>query len=52
MAKRDLYGRRLFPSEARAFKAQEVMARYFGVWSGVVRNGLGWSLLHDLQAES
>ena len=49
--KYDKFRRRVFPSEARALKAQENAVRYFGVWSGVIRNGLGWSLLHDPQAE-
>lgn len=42
----DEYGRRVFPSIVKAFKAQEIAART-GWTSGVMRNGDGYSLLAD-----
>lgn len=49
---RDTYGRRLFRSEARAFKAQRTALLSYGIYTAVVRRSDGlYVLLHDYYAE-
>lgn len=45
--KLDNLGRRIFPNDAKAFKAQGMQARYLGVFSGVVQIPGGYVLLRD-----
>lgn len=51
--KRDEYGRRLFLSKERAFRAQDFQAQYYGVFSGVTRTSHEgkWVLMVDMTAD-
>ena len=48
MTARLVDGKPVYPTEEEARVAQAKQVRWYGIFSGVVRNGDGWSLRYDL----